>query len=142
MRKSLTSAPVAAKVVSTWNKPSRLDPVQLFPKCIYDAMGIILQDHVFTSRYSRTTIDKLPASVKARVNCISVKQLRMADAMANKLFLSRSTIAHPKAGRGVFAGKEFGKDEFIAPFYGALVYAIPLMRPSLSARYTERLSTH
>ena len=88
-------------------------------------MGIILQDHAFTSRYSRTKLDKLPASVKASVNGTSVEQLRMADAMASNLTLSRSTIEHPKAVRGVFSSKELGKDELIAPIYGALVQEIP-----------------
>ena len=52
---------------------------------------------------------------------------------ANNLVLSCSKIAHPKVGRGIFAGK----GEFIAPFYGALVYEIPNLTIPVSQIHGE-----
>ena len=78
----------------------------------------------YSSIHSKDGYEHWCTSARVVMESVPTKTLLILDATMYNLVLLKSTIKQEYAGNGVFAGKEFMKDEVVCYFYGAIVYEI------------------
>ena len=122
---------------SAWSVPRGLSSCQTFPKHILDYISEYYNKKTISAAASRTPMNKWSADWKMRVNNLDVAALRTHECLHLGVSLRPSTIKSEKAGLGVFATRNFDRDEVVGYYYGALVYGDLAIDRKLTKRYGE-----
>lgn len=104
-----------------WKTPPGLVPIQNFPPHVVQYICQYWNDftlypnrHISMNRWNSEWIQ--------RMNSIDCKALLSYEAQKLNLTIKPSTVKHPNAGLGVFAGKAFAEGDILGYYYGALIY--------------------
>ena len=106
----------------SWAAPSSLPQFQRFPIHIMNYMSGILQQPRFIKDHFLCTVQEWPPSIKQTFDHLQVNDLLQVEGASYNVVVAPSTIKHPMAGKGLFAGRSFDVDDVICYYYGTLVY--------------------
>ena len=107
-------------VSDAWKSPPGLPPLQYLPEHILRYIATTYKDYSMLIQYKHASYIKWSTKWKSRFNQLDVDSLLATELCLLGLELRKSTI--PNAGLGIFAGRDFGKNETIGLFYGMLLY--------------------
>jgi len=105
-----------------WSAPMGLPMYQALPGHITRFLATAYGKPEVCEKHEAESPGDWRSSLRGFLNTMDPATLVGVEASALRLMVKRSNINHPKAGRGVFAMREFGEGEVVAELYGTLVY--------------------
>ena len=107
----------------SWEAPAGLPQYQKLSAAVVAVLASSANNPRWMLEYSGEPVHAWPLQMQVALHQADNETLLQADAAANGVMVCRSSINHPRAGRGCFAARSFEKDELIGCYYGTLVYA-------------------
>ena len=105
-----------------WKAPQGFPQYQIFPPHIITLFTSILGSVEFFRQYNGSDLSKWPKSIQQRFEALETKDLMNTEMGRYSCFVKKSSIKHPKAGMGLFAGQSFEAGDTICFYFGTLVY--------------------
>lgn len=112
----------ASATTTVWKVPHNADATQKFPPHVVDGIGILLENPTFAVKHLETPPDKYPLGILGRFDGLDPKSLLAIENVYTSTVIAKSTILHPKSGKGLFTTQALGPNQVVGYFYGTLVY--------------------
>ena len=106
----------------SWEAPKGLPPVSIIPPYLMGFASHAMRNRRLATTLRQVPFIKWPVPVQASFHTLHMETLLSVEAQARGVYVAKSRIRHPRAGDGLFAGRQFGKGDVIGFYYGTIVY--------------------
>jgi len=120
-----------------WEAPADMPQYQALLRCVVASIASTSNNPSWVTEFVSMPVHRWPAIMQSRLHQMDEDSLLQLDAGCNQVFIAKSGVQHPAAGRGCFAANTFHPGELIGFYYGALVYTDLSTRPQKTKEYGE-----
>ena len=107
---------------SKWEPPVGVPQFQCMSDYVVSTLCNLEQLGNLYNGTAKSPVDKWSLQLRTALDKMDVRHYLRMEAGLRKLCLRRSTIQHPIEGEGVFALRDFQEKDFMASYYGTLVF--------------------